>query len=316
VSALGPIRRLALATTACCVPLALAAAPPAAPATPAAPQATFATPEEAAEALIAAAEKFDVPVLTSILGPNGVDLVVTEDAVQDKRQSAAFAALAREKSRIVRDAKKTTRATVVIGNEDWPMPIPLAQKGGRWSFDSKAGRQEVLFRRIGDNELVAIDICRGYVEAQNEYASERHDGAKINQYAQRIVSTPGKQDGLAWKTADGTWAGPVGEGIARVIAEGYTTKYEPYHGYYFKVLRSQGPRAPMGAMDFVVEGAMIGGFALTASPSNYGVTGIKSFIVSHDGVVYEKDFGKDTEKAFQARTTYDPDPTWSPVAGD
>jgi hypothetical protein len=196
------------------------------------------------------------------------------------------------------------------------MPIPIVQKGGRWSFDTKSGRQEVLFRRIGANELVAIDVCRGYGEAQNEYASERHGGSPINQYAQRIVSTPGKRDGLAWKTPEGTWEGPVGDGIASVIAEGYSSKYEPYHGYYFKVLKGQGASAPMGAMDFVVNGAMIGGFALAASPADYGVTGIKSFIVSHDGVVYEKDLGPKSVDQFRAMTLYNPDKSWSPVAGD
>jgi len=312
MSAMRSMRHIALAAVVCCVPHAAGAAT----APPSTPQTTFATPEEATQALIAAAEKFDVPVLTKILGPDGVDLVVTEDAVQDKNQSAAFAAKAKEKSKVVRDAKNPKKATLVIGDDDWPMPVPIVQKNGRWLFDSKAGRQEVLFRRIGRNELDAIEVCRGYVEAQNEYASERHDGAVINQYAQRIVSTPGKQDGLAWKTAAGTWEGPVGEGIARVIAEGYSTRYEPYHGYYFKVLKSQGPHARMGAMDFVVKGAMIGGFALAAAPSDYGVTGIMSFIVSHDGTVYEKDLGPDTLKAFQGRAVYDPDPSWHPVAGE
>jgi len=313
MSAMSSIRLLALAAVVCCVPLVFGAATTAPPSSP---QTTFATPEEATAALVAAAEQFDVAALAKILGPDGVDLVVTEDTVQDKNQSAAFAAMAKEHSKVVRDAKNSKKATFVIGNDDWPMPVPLVQKSGRWSFDSKAGRQEILFRRIGRNELDAIEVCRGYVEAQNEYASERHDGATINQYAQKIVSSPGKQDGLAWKSADGTWEGPVGEGIARVIAEGYSTKYEPYHGYYFKVLTSQGPHAHMGAMDFLVKGAMIGGFALQAAPSDYGVTGIMTFIVSHDGTVYEKDLGPDTMKAFQARTSYDPDPSWHPVAGD
>jgi len=312
MSARRSIRILALSAAASCGTLVLAAAP----APPSTPQTTFATPEEATQALIAAADPYDLPTISKILGPDGVDLVVTEDTVQDKKQSAEFAAMAKEHSSVVRDAKNPKKATLLIGHEDWPMPIPLVQKGGRWSFDSKAGRQEILVRRIGRNELDAIEVCRGYVEAQNEYASERHDGATINQYAQRIVSTPGKQDGLAWKTSAGTWEGPVGEGIARVIAEGYSTRYEPYHGYYFKVLKAQGPHAPMGAMDFVVKGAMIGGFALTAAPSDYGVTGIMTFIVSHDGTVYEKDLGPDTLKAFQGRASYDPDSSWHPVAGD
>ena len=282
-------------------------------AAPAPAQKSFATPEQAAEALVAAAEKFDVPALKEILGPDGIDLVVTEDEVQNKNQSRAFAATAREKMAVVRDPKDPEHATLDVGSDDWPMPIPIVQKGGRWSFDSKAGREEILYRRIGRNELTAIEICRGYVEAQHEYALEKHDDAEVNQYAQHIVSTAGKHDGLAWREPDGTWQGPVGEGIARVISEGYTSKYEPYHGYYFKVLKGQGPAAPMGAMDYVVEGAMIGGFALVAAPADYRVTGVKTFIVNHTGVVYEKDLGPDTDAQFGAMTLYNPDALWSPV---
>lgn len=279
----------------------------------AAKQKTFATPEKAAEALIAAAERYDVAALGEILGPDGIDLVVTEDPVQDKNQSVAFASEARKKSAVVRDPDDPELASLLIGEDDWPMPIPIVKSGRRWSFDSTAGREEILLRRIGRNELDAIEICRGFVEAQHEYASEKHDGARVNQYAQRIVSTPGKRDGLAWQAADGTWQGPIGEGIARVIAEGYTDRFEPYHGYYYKVLTSQGPSAPLGEMDYVVHGAMIGGFALVAAPADYAVTGVKTFLVGYDGIVYEKDLGEGTEAAFRAMTRYDPDPTWEPV---
>lgn len=154
----------------------------------------------------------------------------------------------------------------------------------------------------------------GFVEAQKDYALTLHDDSPVHQYAQRIISTPGKRDGLAWKAADGTWQGPVGEGIARVIAEGYKDRYDPYHGYYFKVLKGQGPSAPLGAMDYLVKGAMIGGFALAAAPADYEVTGIKTFIVSHDGVVYEKDLGPKSVELFRKMERYDPDKTWSPVA--
>jgi len=282
-------------------------------AAPAVPQQTFDTPEEAADALILAAERFDVPALKEILGQDGVDLVITEDAVQDKNQSAAFAAEARAQSRVVRDPKNSKVAILSVGVDEWPLPIPIVQKSGKWRFDSKAGRQEVLYRRIGENELDAIELCRGYVEAQHEYASQKRDGAMVNQYAQRIISTPGKQDGLAWQGADGTWQGPVGEAIARVIAEGYTDKYKPYHGYYFKVLKGQGPAAPLGEMDFVVKGVMIGGFALVAAPAEYTVTGVKTFIVSHDGVVYERDLGEKTLDEFRAMERYNPDSKWKPV---
>lgn len=290
------------------------AAPPAAtPAQPAVKQQTFATPEKAAEALIAAAESFDVPALKQILGPDGVDLVVTDDPVADKNQNAAFAAQGRQKMKVVRDSKKPDVATLVTGPDDWPMPIPLVQKAGAWRFDSKAGRQEVLYRRIGANELDAITVCRGYVEAQHEYASEKHDGAEVNQYAQHMISTHGKQDGLAWQAADGSWQGPVGEDIARFISEGYTKRYDPFHGYYFKILKGQGPAAPMGEMDFVVKGMMLGGFALVAAPSDYRVTGVKTFIVSHTGIVYEKDLGPTTLDQFQKMDRYNPDKSWKPV---
>ena len=280
---------------------------------PALEQKTFPTPEAAAEALVAAAERFDVTALKEIFGPEGLDLVVSDDPVMDRNDSAAFAAQAREKMQVVRDPKKKKRATILAGVDEWPLPIPLVQKRGQWRFDSKAGAQEVIQRRIGRNELDAIEVCEGYVEAQHEYASEKRDGAAVNQYAQRVVSTPGRQDGLAWQDPDGTWRGPVGEGIARVIAEGYSSRYEPYHGYYFKVLKGQGPAAPMGEMDFVVDGVMIGGFALVAAPATYGVTGVKTFIVSHTGIVYEKDLGPDSVERFRAMERYDPDATWTPV---
>lgn len=281
---------------------------------PTATQKTFATPEEAGQALVSAAEKFDVTALKEILGPDGIDLVVTDDPVLDKQQSTAFAAQARQKTTVVRDPKSANRATLVTGAEDWPMPVPLIQKSGRWLFDSKAGRQEVLYRRIGDNELDAITICHGYVEAQFDYASQRHDGALVNQYAQHVISTPGKQDGLAWQAADGSWEGPVGENIAKFLEEGYTDKSKPYHGYYFKVVKKQGPAAPMGEMNFVVKGVMIGGFAMVAAPATYRVTGVKTFIVGNTGIVYEKDLGPTTLDQFRAMDRFNPDKTWKPVA--
>ncbi len=276
-------------------------------------QRTFDTPEEAGEALIGAAERFDVEALKEILGPEGVDLVVTEDAVQDRNQATAFAAQAREQSEIEMDPEDPGRALFLVGPEAWPLPIPLVEESGEWRYDTEAGREEILFRRIGRNELDAIEICRGYVEAQHEYALEKRDGSTVNQYARRIVSTPGRQDGLAWRVADGSWQGPIGEGIARVIAEGYTDRSEPYHGYFFKILTGQGPSAPLGEMDFLVGGAMIGGFALVAAPADYGVSGVKSFMVSHDGVVYEKDLGPETLETFRAMERFDPDESWSPV---
>jgi DUF2950 family protein len=273
-------------------------------------QKAFATPKEAVEALIQATENFDIPSLKEILGPDGEDLVSSEDPVQDKNNAVAFAARAREKNEVAIDPKNSKRAIISVGNEDWPLPIPLVNKSGKWIFDTRAGRQEVLFRRIGANELDAIQICRGYVEAQQAYALEKHDNAEVNQYAQRIISTPGKHDGLAWQNPDGSMGGPVGERIAKALDQGYTNKSQPYHGYYFKILKGQGPAAPLGQIDFVVNGAMIGGFALAAAPAEYRVTGVKTFLVSYEGVVYQKDLGPDTLKIFKDMQLYNPDKTW------
>jgi hypothetical protein len=200
-----------------------------------------------------------------------------------------------------------------VGNEDWPFPVPIVKRGSKWFFDGKAGRQELIYRRIGADELDAIQICHGYVEAQHDYALQPREGYDVNQYAQRIVSTPGKQDGLAWQNSDGTWGGPIGEKIARAIEQGYTSGSEPYHGYFFKILKGQGTAAPLGEMDFVVKGVMIGGFALVTAPAEYGVTGVKTFIVSHDGVVYENDFGPKTLDEFQKMERFNPDKSWNPV---
>jgi Protein of unknown function (DUF2950) len=278
--------------------------------TPQSTQKSFATPQEAAAALIKATDPYDVPALEQMLGPDGEDLIASEDPVQDKNIAAAFAAKAREKNTVVVDPKNPGKATLVVGSDAWPLPIPIVKRAGGWQFDTKSGKQEMLFRRIGTNELDAIQICHGYVEAQLEYASEKHDGAAINQYAQRIISTPGKQDGLAWRNPDGSSGGPIGEAIAKALAQGYSDRSQPYHGYYFKILKGQGPAAPLGAINFVVEGAMIGGFGLAAAPADYRVTGVKTFIVSYEGVVYQKDLGPDTLKIFKDMELYNPDKTW------
>src|SRR5512132_2745555 len=303
------------------VAFALHSAPAAktdAAATPQVKQKEFDTPQQAADNLVQAAESFDVPVLKEILGPGSIDLVSSEDPVEDKNRAAAFAAKAKEKNSVAPDAKNPNRAVLTIGNDDFPFPIPIVKQKGKWYFDVKAGRQEILNRRIGANELNAIQICRGFVEAQQEYAQEKHDDSKVNQYAQRIISTPGKHDGLAWQNADGTWGGPVGEEVAKALEQGYSnpSQPQPYHGYYFKVLKGQGPAAPMGEMDFVVGGAMIGGFALAAAPAEYRVTGVQTFMVGPDGVVYEKDLGPDTLKTFKSMDKYDPDKTWKVTEDD
>jgi hypothetical protein len=286
---------------------------------PASGQKQFNTAQQAADALVQVAGNFDAAAAKEILGPDSEDIVASEDPVQDKNRAEAFAAKAKEKMSIQTDKKNPNEAVVLVGNDDFPLPIPLVKKNGKWFFDTKVGREEILNRRVGANELNAIEICRGFVDAQHEYAMEKHDGAKVNQYAQRVISTPGKHDGLGWQNPDGTWGGPVGEEVAKALEEGYSAQGaggKPYHGYYFKVLKGQGPAAPMGEMDFMVGGAMIGGFALAAAPAEYRVTGVMTFMVGPDGVVYEKDLGPDTLKTFQSMDKYNPDKSWKVTEDD
>ena len=270
-------------------------------------QKQFATAKEAADALVQAAAAFDQAALKEILGPESDDIVSSEDPVQDKSRAVAFAEMAKEKSAL---EQKGDHAIMEVGKDDFPLPIPIVKRKGKWVFDTKVGKEEILNRRIGTNELDAITICRGFDDAQKEYAQEKHDDSKVNQYAQKIISTPGKHDGLAWKNPDGTWGGPVGEEVAKALEQGYTEQGKPYHGYYFKVLKRQGPAARGREMDFMVGGAMIGGFGLVAAPADHRVTGVKTFMVGPDGVVYEKDIGPETLKTFQAMDSYNPDKTW------
>ena len=274
----------------------------------------FDTPEQAADALIEAAEKFDVPGLIDILGTDGEDVVVSGEYAQDRKVATAFAAQAREKRGLSPDPRTERRVFLLVGKGDWPFPIPIVKTGRKWTFDVAAGRQEIIYRRIGGNELDAIQICHGFVEAQYEYAYRKREVYEVNQYAQRVISTPGLHDGLAWQNADGTWGGPIGERIARAINQGYAMNGEPYHGYFFKVLKGQGPAAPLGTLDYVVDGVMIGGFALIAAPAEYGETGVNSFMVSQDGVVYQKDLGPDTLDEFNKIDRFNPDKSWTPVS--
>lgn len=277
-------------------------------ATPA--QLTFATPQAAADALTKATGDYDVASLLQIFGADGKDFVESADEVQSKNRAQSFAELAKAKTEVKLDVSDPNVARIVVGDQDWPFPVPLVKKNGKWIFDSKAGRKEILYRRIGANELDAIQVCRGYVEAQKEYAQTVHDDSGVNQYAQKIISTPGRQDGLYWRNADGTSDGPIGEAVAKAIEEGYSSKSEPYHGYYFKILKGQGPAAPNGAIDYVIQGVMIGGFALIAAPAEYRVTGVKTFIVNQDGIVYQKDLGPNTLELAKQIDVYNPDKTW------
>ena len=276
-------------------------------------QTSFATPELAATALIEAAKNYDIDSLRSILGPGSEDLISSEDQIWDKSRAKEFADQAIIKNSID-FAKNTNRATLLVGPGDWPLPIPIVKRNRMWYFDTQQGRAEILARRIGTNELDAIAICRGFVDAQEEYVKTVHDNSGINQYAKRIISSPGKQDGLYWKNPDGTGGGPIAEAIARALEEGYTKQNDkptPFHGYYFKILTGRGLAAPSGEVDFEIDGLMIGGFALAATPAQYGVTGIKSFIVSYEGTVYQKDLGSEGLTKFEQMERYNPDKTWT-----
>jgi len=278
---------------------------------PPAPQQTFSTAQLAADALIQAADKNDIPALLNLFGPDGKELVSSADPVQDKKRIEEFVTKAHEKRNVISESGNSARAILAVGSDDWPFPVPIVKQNGKWHFDAKAGRDEIVFRRVGANELDAIQICRGFVEAQKEYASEIHDDSGLNQYAQKIISTPGQHDGLYWKNEDGTPGGPISEAVARAIEEGYSPdQASGYHGYIFKVLKGQGPAARLGQLDYVINGVMIGGFALVAAPAEYRSTGVKTFMVSYDGIVYEKDLGPDSLKIVQSMERYNPDKTW------
>ena len=274
---------------------------------------TFDSAKAAVEAFVKAVADDDVAAMSAIFGPAGKKIVTSGDDVEDKNGRAKFTKLASEKIELTQDKKNPNRVTITIGNDDWPFPVPVIKTGEKWHFSTKEGLREILMRRIGSNELNAIQVCLGYVEAQQDYASRAHDATGFNMYAQKILSTPGKQDGLAWYDANGKPAGPIGEAAAKAIAEGYTKRSDPYHGYFFRILLSQGPAAPKGRLDYVIQGKMIGGFALVAWPAEYRSSGVKTFIVSHDGIVYEKDLGPDTAKIASAMKAYNPDKTWSKV---
>jgi hypothetical protein len=276
---------------------------------------TFATAQEAAQALVDAAAHNDTAALLKLFGPAGRDIVESGDAAEDKAGRAHFAELAHAKLEVSPEPGNPNRATLIVGADDWPFPIPLVHKNGQWSFDAAAGRVEVLARRVGRNEMTAIDVCRGYVEAQMEYAAQDRNGDGVLQYAQKIMSSPGKKDGLYWEgESDSLVPKAFADATAAMFAEG--KKPEPYHGYYFHILKAQGPDAQGGALDYVVKGKMIGGFALVAYPAEYGVSGIKTFLVGHQGIVYEKDLGYATGALARQILSFNPDKTWKPIEGE
>lgn len=282
----------------------------------AAQQPTFATPQEAAQALIDAAAQNDTAAMLKLFGPAGKDILDSGDAAEDKRMREEFVTRAHAKMQIEPEPGNPNLATLVVGDNDWPLPVPLVRKDGMWHFDAARGRMQILARRIGRNELTAIDVCRGYVEAQMMYASHDHDGDGNLKYAQRIVSMPGKKDGLYWEGEPENLVPKSFAEAAEAILQAEGKKPVPYHGYYYHILKTQGPDAPGGAMDYVVKGEMIGGFAMVAWPAEYGVSGIKTFLVSHHGAVYEKDLGATTATLAHAMTRFNPDKTWNAVQGE
>jgi hypothetical protein len=277
-------------------------------------QQAFKTAEEAASAFVAAAKADDVSKLLTVLGPDGEDIVSSGDEVDDKATRQRFVAAYDAKHQIALEGDN--KAIMVIGQEDYPFPIPLMRKNGMWRFDTAAGREEILSRRIGRNELAAIQASLAYVDAQNEYAEKDRTGAGMNTYAQRIVSQPGKKDGLYWPSSQGTEDSPLGELFAQATSQGYRAggPRTPFHGYYFKVLTSQGRAASGGELDYVVGGKMIGGFALVAYPAEYRNSGVMTFIVNHAGTVYQKDLGPRTASLAERMKSFNPNRTWQKVS--
>jgi hypothetical protein len=280
------------------------------------PQKSYSTPEEAVKAMVSAVQAGNTQRLLKIFGPGSKALILSGDPVQDKEGRERFIKRYQEKNRM---EEVSGKARLYLGNDDWPFPIPIEKTETGWKFDTKAGRQEILARRIGRNELNAIQVCLAYVDAQKEYALRKDgQGKGLLEYAQEFISTPGKQDGLYWEAVEGQEQSPMGPLFAGAREEGYGGEPmggtpTPYHGYFYRILKAQGKNAPGGERDYVVEGKMIGGFALIAYPAHYGASGVMTFIVNHNGLVFQKDLGKKTGEAARIIGAYDPDETWKRV---
>jgi len=275
-------------------------------------QEKYATPDAAGDALVASARSGDEKAALVVLGPGGGDIISSGDKVSDDRVRARFISSYDAKHEI--KMQGDNKATLIIGDNNYPFPIPLVRKAGKWSFDTDGGRIEILARRIGHNELDAIQTVLAYVDAQDEYASKDRTGEGVGAYAQRFISEPDKKDGLYWPTPRGEEESPLGELFAKASHEGYVSgSHAPYHGYYYKILTRQGPHATGGAVDYVVKGKMIGGYALVAYPDEYRNSGVMTFIVNHRGEIFEKDLGPETVNIAQRITAFDPDPSWKKV---
>jgi hypothetical protein len=274
-------------------------------------QRAFGLPEEAMKTLVETVKTGDTKGIMAILGPEGEDIISSGDEVTDKNAREQFVKAYQERVDFVRE--KEDRVSVILGNDYWPFPIPIVKKGEGWVFDTVTGREEVLNRRVGRNELNAIQVCLAYVEAQREYASTDRERDGIIQYAQKVLSDPGRRNGLYWEAGEGEVPSPFGPLAAEAASEGYKRKGDkpiPYYGYYFKILKGQGPNAPGGAYNYVINGHMVGGFALVAWPAEYGVSGVMTFFVNQNGIVYEKDLGPRTHETVKGMTRYNPDATW------
>ena len=277
-------------------------------------QKTFSSPEKAVEAMVGAVKADDFQSLLEIFGPGSRHIILSGDPVEDQQGREWFVKHYEEKNSL---EEAPDKVTLHVGSDEWPFPIPIVKAGNGWRFDTRVGKQEILARRVGRNELNAIQVCLAYVDAQREYAMKKaHQGEGLLEYAQKFVSTPGKQDGLYWEAGEGQEQSPIGPLFAAARDEGYSKEpleVEPYHGYFYRILTAQGKNAPGGAHDYVVGGKMIGGFALIAYPAHYRASGVMTFIVNHDGVVYQRDLGKKTKKTAQAMKAFDPDNTWTRV---
>jgi hypothetical protein len=284
--------------------------------TSAAEQRTFATPEDAVHALVDAVKAGNLDEVIAIFGAEGQALVDTSDPATARRNREVFVAAVAERWRL--DAADARHRTLIIGNEDWPFPVPLVNTGKSWRFDTAAGKEEVLARRIGQNELGAIATCHAYVAAQHRYARDGHDGKSAGLYASSLRSDPGRQNGLFWHAAHGEPLSPLGDLVADAAAEGRDISRTaaapiPFHGYYFRILTSQGAHATGGTRSYLVNGELAGGFALVAWPAQYDATGVMTFIVNQDGIVRQKDLGPDTGRRVATITAYDPDASWQGV---
>ena len=272
-------------------------------------QKSFPSPEEAVNALVVAVRANDKQELLAILGSGGMELISSGDEVADKAGREKFLKAYNEMNKL--EKASANKIILHLGKDDWSLPIPVVEKSKKWLFDTKAAKEEILNRRIGRNELRVMDVLHAYVDAQHEYASKDCNGGGKVEFAQRLISTKGKRDGLYWDAKEGEAESPLGPLVAQAAKEGYPhADLQPFHGYYFKILKGQGKHADGGAYNYVVKGKMILGFALVAFPAEYGNSGVMTFIVNHDGVVYQKDLGRNTEKAAQAMKVFDPDRTW------